>query len=198
MDLLVQVRDRGKDEGEEQRGSTYPGQQRPERLSFAIGYPRAHVAGVCVSLGCGASAIPIPAHDPDRAPVSSKDLEEEQEGIDRGTGAVYQWAMIGPAKIYFIIFGLLTIVGGVVGYVKAGSTASIVAGSISGIALIGAAFLLTNNVAPGLIIAGVISIALAGRFIPAFMKTGGVMPAGLMSILSVIGVIMAIVAWIKR
>jgi uncharacterized membrane protein (UPF0136 family) len=31
--------------------------------------------------------------------------------------------MIG-AKIYFIIFGLLTIVGGVIGFVKAGSTAS--------------------------------------------------------------------------
>ena len=54
--------------------------------------------------------------------------------------------MIGPAKIYFIIFGLLTIVGGVIGYVKAGSTASIIAGSISGIALIVAAFLLPGNV----------------------------------------------------
>jgi uncharacterized membrane protein (UPF0136 family) len=106
--------------------------------------------------------------------------------------------MLGPAKIYFIIFGLLTIVGGVIGYVKAGSTASIIAGAISGIALIAAAFLLSNNVAVGLIIAGVVSIALAGRFIPAFMKTGNVMPAGLMSILSVIGVIMAIVAWIKK
>jgi hypothetical protein len=30
------------------------------------------------------------------------------------------------------------------------------------------------------------------------MKTGKVMPAGLMSVLSVIGVIMAIVAWIKK
>jgi uncharacterized membrane protein (UPF0136 family) len=106
--------------------------------------------------------------------------------------------MIGPAKIYFIVFGLLTIVGGVIGYVKAGSTASIVAGAISGIALIAAAFLLPNNLAIGLIIAGVVSIALAARFIPAFMKTGKVMPAGLMAILSVIGVIMAIVAWIKK
>jgi uncharacterized membrane protein (UPF0136 family) len=26
--------------------------------------------------------------------------------------------MIGPAKIYFIIFGLLTIAGGVIGYVR--------------------------------------------------------------------------------
>ena len=31
------------------------------------------------------------------------------------------------AKIYFIIFGLLTIAGGIMGYVKAGSVASIIA-----------------------------------------------------------------------
>jgi len=106
--------------------------------------------------------------------------------------------MIGPAKIYFIIFGLLTIVGGVIGYVKAGSTVSIIAGSISGIALIVAALLLPGNVVLGLALAGLVSILLAGRFVPAFMKTGAVMPAGLMSVLSVIGVIVAIVAWIKK
>jgi uncharacterized membrane protein (UPF0136 family) len=106
--------------------------------------------------------------------------------------------MIGPAKIYFIIFGLLTIVGGVIGYVKAGSTASIIAGAISGIALIAAAYLLPGNLAVGLAIAGVVSILLAVRFIPAFMRTGKMMPAGLMAALSVIGVIVAIVAWIKK
>jgi uncharacterized membrane protein (UPF0136 family) len=106
--------------------------------------------------------------------------------------------MIGPAKIYFIIFGLLTIVGGVIGYVKAGSTPSLIAGAISGLALLAAAFLLPNNVAVGLIIAGVVSVALAGRFVPAFMKTGKIMPAGMMAALSVIGVIVAIVAWIKK
>ena len=106
--------------------------------------------------------------------------------------------MIGPAKIYFIIFGLLTIVGGVIGYVKAGSTASIVAGGISGIALIIAAWLMPGNVVLGLAIAGVVSILLAGRFIPAFMSTGKIMPAGMMAILSLIGVVMAIVAWIKK
>jgi uncharacterized membrane protein (UPF0136 family) len=106
--------------------------------------------------------------------------------------------MIGPAKIYFIIFGLLTIVGGVMGYVKAGSTASIVAGSISGILLLVAAYLLPEHLAVGLAVAALVSIALAGRFVPAFIKTGHVMPAGLMSVLSVIGVIVAIVAWIKK
>ena len=106
--------------------------------------------------------------------------------------------MIGPAKIYFIVFGLLTIVGGVMGYAKAGSTASIIAGSISGILLLLAAFLLPDHLAVGLALAAVVSIALAGRFLPKLIKTGQLMPAGLMSVLSVIGVIMAIVAWMKK
>jgi len=106
--------------------------------------------------------------------------------------------MIGPAKIYFIIFGLLTIVGGVIGYVKAGSTASIVAGGIAGIALLVAAFVIPGNPALGLILAGIVSLVLAARFIPNFMQTGKIMPAGLMALLSAIGVVVAIVAWIKK
>lgn len=106
--------------------------------------------------------------------------------------------MIGPARIYFIVFGLLTIVGGVIGFVKAGSTASIIAGSVSGILLIVAAYLLSGHLTLGLALAGIVSILLAGRFIPAFIKTGQAMPAGLMSVLSAIGIIMAIVAWMKK
>ena len=106
--------------------------------------------------------------------------------------------MLGPAKIYFIVFGLLTIIGGVIGFASKGSMASIIAGSVSGVLILLAAFLLPNNVTAGLVLAGVISIALAGRFVPAFIKTGDFMPAGMMSILSVIGIIMAVLAWVKR
>ena len=106
--------------------------------------------------------------------------------------------MIGSAKIYFIIFGLLTIVGGVIGYASKGSMASIIAGSVSGILLLLAAFLLPERAMVGLAIAGVVSLLLAGRFIPAFMKGGGFMPAGMMSILSVIGIVMAILAFVRR
>ena len=54
--------------------------------------------------------------------------------LDRGMQLAYQMARFKwkTAKIYFIIFGLLTIVGGIIGYVKAGSTASIIAGAIHG------------------------------------------------------------------
>jgi uncharacterized membrane protein (UPF0136 family) len=106
--------------------------------------------------------------------------------------------MIGLARIYFIIFGALTIIGGVIGYVKASSTASIIAGSIAGILLLIAAWLIPGNLVPGLVLALVISIALAGRFVPAFIRTGHLMPAGLMSILSVIGIIVALVTWMKK
>ena len=102
------------------------------------------------------------------------------------------------AKIYFFVFGALTIAGGVVGYVKAGSVASIIAGSITGVLLLVAAFLLPEHRAIGLATAFIISLFLAAQFAPKFIRTGRVMPAGMMSVLSVIGVIAAIVAWVKK
>jgi uncharacterized membrane protein (UPF0136 family) len=101
-------------------------------------------------------------------------------------------------KIYFIVFGLLTIAGGVIGYVKAGSVPSIIAGSITGVLLLVAAFLLPEHRVAGLATAFIISLLLAGQFVPKFLGTGRAMPAGMMSILSVIGIIVAIVAWIKK
>jgi uncharacterized membrane protein (UPF0136 family) len=102
------------------------------------------------------------------------------------------------AKIYLIIFGVLTILGGIVGYVKAGSVASIIAGSITGILLLVGAFLLPEHRAAGLVTALIISLLLAAQFIPKLLRTGRVMPAGIMSLLSVIGIIVVIVAWVKK
>ena len=106
--------------------------------------------------------------------------------------------MIGGAKIYFIVFGILTIAGGVLGYVKAGSMASIIAGSISGVLLLLAAWLMPEHQAAGLIIALIVSLLLAAQFIPKFFRTLKVMPAGLMSVLSAIGIIVAIAAWLRK
>ncbi len=105
---------------------------------------------------------------------------------------------MGAAKIYFIVFGILTIAGGVVGYIKAGSVASIVAGGITGVLLLVAALLLPEYQIVGLATACIVSLLLAAQFVPKFLRTGRVMPAGMMSILSVIGIIVAIVAWLKK
>jgi uncharacterized membrane protein (UPF0136 family) len=106
--------------------------------------------------------------------------------------------MISAAKIYFLVFGLLTIAGGVVGYIKAGSMASIVAGSISGVLLVVAAFLLPEHQGAGLILALAVSLLLAAQFVPKFFRTFKVMPAGLMSVLSALGIIVAIAAWLRK
>jgi uncharacterized membrane protein (UPF0136 family) len=106
--------------------------------------------------------------------------------------------MLGPAKIYFVIFGLLTIIGGLIGYLKAGSTISLIAGGIAGLLLLTAAYLIPNNLAVALAIALVVSLLLAGRFVPNFIATGKMMPAGMMSLLSVIGMVVAALTWLKK
>ena len=101
-------------------------------------------------------------------------------------------------KVYFIIFGALTIIGGIIGYVNAGSLPSIIAGSITGVLLLIGGSLLPEHRAASLATAFVISLLLAAQFVPKFIRTGKAMPAGMMSILSVIGIIVALLAWIKK
>ena len=106
--------------------------------------------------------------------------------------------MIKPTLYFYIVFGILSIVGGLIGFLKAGSKASLIAGGISGVLLIVSAVLLRSNVTAGLVLGGVISLALAGRFVPALLKGGAFMPAGLMSILSVISIVLTAAAFLKK
>ena len=128
-------------------------------------------------------------------------FSRSQPPLDRGDLLAYQCAShskMEAAKIYFIVFGVLTIAGGIVGYVKAGSVASLIAGSITGLLLLIAAFLLPEHRAIGLATAFIISLLLVAQFAPKFIRTGRIMPAGMMSILSLIGLVAAIVAWVKK
>ncbi len=107
--------------------------------------------------------------------------------------------MLDLTKIYLFIFGALTIAGGIVGYVKAGSPASIIAGSISGVLLLVAGYLVgAGKVQPGLILGLVLSLALAGQFLPKFLSTHKFMPAGLMAILGVIGLVLTALSLFKK
>jgi uncharacterized membrane protein (UPF0136 family) len=64
--------------------------------------------------------------------------------------------------------------------------------------LLVAGALLPEHRAAGLAAAFIVSLLLAAQFVPKFIRTGKVMPAGLMSILSVIGIVVAVVAWLKK
>ena len=129
-----------------------------------------------------------------RAPVAVELSAQDRDWrgrLSEGDNSVpLQDVRVTATSVHFEVPGEGTFEGAVAG--------DSIAGSISGILLFVAALLLPQNLAVGLILAGVVSILLAGRFVPAFLKTGQAMPAGLMSVLSVLGVIVAIVAWIKK
>lgn len=107
--------------------------------------------------------------------------------------------MLELTRFYFFIFGVLTIAGGVMGFVKAKSRPSLIAGGISGVALLLAGYLIGTgtNTRIGLFLGLIVSFALAGRFVGAFLKTKKVMPAGLMAALGIIGMIVSTLALVS-
>jgi uncharacterized membrane protein (UPF0136 family) len=50
----------------------------------------------------------------------------------------------------------------------------------------------------GLMIGAVVSLLLTGYFLPKFFRTGAMMPAGMMSLLSILGIVFAVVAWMRK
>lgn len=102
------------------------------------------------------------------------------------------------ARIYLFVFGVLTIAGGVLGFVKAKSRPSLIAGTISGLSLLLAGYLVGTRGTLGLALGLFISFSLAGRFIGAYKKSGKFMPAGLMSVLGIAGVVITTVALFFR
>lgn len=97
---------------------------------------------------------------------------------------------------FFLVFGLLSIAGGLLGFKKAGSKASLIAGGISGgLLLVAAACVLAGEVKLGLAMGGVTALLLAGRFVPAFMKTKKWMPQGMMAVGAVAALALTAAAW---
>jgi uncharacterized membrane protein (UPF0136 family) len=97
--------------------------------------------------------------------------------------------MIGTAGFYLIFFGVVTVAGGVMGFVKAKSKPSLIAGSISGILLVAAGLLARHGNKAGLVLGIVVSVALLGRFGAVFAKSRAMVPAGIMTILAAIATI---------
>ena len=99
-------------------------------------------------------------------------------------------------KAYYLIFAILSIVGGIMGYVKAKSIISVISGCVSGALLIAASYMVAGrhpNVA--YIIAMMVSVLLAGKFVPDFVHKKAAVPGGLMSVLSLAGIVLTLLAW---
>ncbi|MGB7324480.1 MAG: TMEM14 family protein [Rubripirellula sp.] len=86
------------------------------------------------------------------------------------------------------IFGVFVIFGGVMGYVKAASKASLIAGSITGGLLLLSAFLISRDITAGAILGIVVSLVLLSQFGPSLLKKFKVMPNLLIVVLGLITV----------
>ena len=102
-------------------------------------------------------------------------------------------------KIFYFVFGLITLIGGVQAFVTVGSKPSLIAGGISGILLLLAGWLVqSGKTTPGLILGLVITLGLAGRFLPKFFKDGSWWPAGVEGWLGAVGLILSVLALLKK
>jgi uncharacterized membrane protein (UPF0136 family) len=124
-------------------------------------------------------------------------LGARQDGCRRGK-ACYDGTMLKP---YLFIFGAIILAGGVQGLL-AGSKASIIAAvPIAACVLIGA-YLLDSKATVGLVLAGIGALAIAGRFLPAFLKApdkaAALWPAGILAVLSIIAIVWIVVVFAKR
>ena len=101
------------------------------------------------------------------------------------------------AAIIVFIYGLFTLVGGIIGFVKAKSRASLIAGSLSGLALLVSAYGMNQGMQAASIVSFVIAILLGARFLKTWLTNRRVMPDLLMVILSIATLIAVSVGFFK-
>ena len=96
------------------------------------------------------------------------------------------------------LFGLFSLVGGLIGYFKAGSMASLLAGSLSGLILLVSAYGVSKGNQFFAYLALVVALLLGGRFFMTLIKGFKIMPDLLMVILSVATIIMVGIYLFKK
>jgi uncharacterized membrane protein (UPF0136 family) len=97
------------------------------------------------------------------------------------------------AALTTLVYGILSIAGGAIGYKQAGSQVSLISGLISGLLLLVGAYFLFGGTATGLFMSGIVSLLLVIVFVARLVKTKKFMPAGLMIIF---GAVNLAVLWI--
>lgn len=96
--------------------------------------------------------------------------------------------------IVLLVYAILMLVGGVIGYRAAGSKPSLISGVISGLLLFGAFAWSRSNAGGGFLSAAVLALLLAIVFTIRLAKTGRFMPSGMLLAISVIALVVLAIA----
>ena len=95
---------------------------------------------------------------------------------------------INIAIIAAIAYGMLAIIGGIIGYTKVGSKISLISGSISGLLLIISGIIQLMGINWGLTFSTIITTILIITFMIRLAKTRKMMPGGLMIFTGIVAV----------
>jgi len=88
------------------------------------------------------------------------------------------------STVIVTLYGIFNLVGGVIGYLKARSTASLIAGSIAGVILLACAAGLTQGNRLAALGSVGVALLLGGRFIGTWRRNHRIMPDLIMVLLS--------------
>ena len=107
--------------------------------------------------------------------------------------------MLDVIQDFYFVFGALTLIGGIIGFLRAKSLPSLMAGLFCGLVLVAAGLLVVyGKVNVALILGILVSVALAGQFIPKVMLNRAPIQAILMAALSALGVVLTLIAFAKK
>lgn len=96
------------------------------------------------------------------------------------------------ATLVVVAYGLFCIIGGIIGYVKAKSRASFIAGSVAGMVLLVSAFGITQDHFVARVAVGVTAFLLGIRFLRTWLKTRRLVPDLLMIVFSLVTLIVLV------
>ena len=96
------------------------------------------------------------------------------------------------------LYGLFTIIGGVIGYAKAHSMPSLIAGVVSGAILLICSYGLSQNNMVAAIIGLLVAIALGGRFFGTIIQNFKIMPDFIILVFSLLTIITILFVLFKK
>lgn len=94
--------------------------------------------------------------------------------------------MVDAGQTILGVYALLLILGGIVGKLRSGSTVSLVAGGLCGLAELFALSISLTDPAQGFLMGGMLAVLLTGVFLSRLIRTRKLMPAGVILLLSAV------------
>lgn len=105
-------------------------------------------------------------------------------------------------QVVLLVYAALMGAGGVFGYIKAGSSASLIAGIAAAVLSVAAYFISTTHALAGYTVGAVVALAVGGRFLVASLRAHEkgefkFMPQGMVLVVSAVALVILVYAAVK-